>query len=264
VDLFGLGRAVTAPAGDPAATRRACTGFQPDWSEAIRLAGERETLGLYLTGHPINRYERDLKPIVSGRIADLISDRPPRCTARSGAGRPGKPATVAGYVHELRKRGRASSAILDDRTGRHRGHVLRRRVPAVSATWCQGRAGGVEGSLRFDEFSDGWRLPPKRVVELDRLREQQAQRIVLPGRAARSRGARASCWPSCSRLARPGACAVAVRYAGERPARRSSSGRTGACAVAWPAGELERAGRGRTGSGWSTGRRPGRRARATG
>ena len=48
----------------------------PEWSEAVRLAGERETLGLYLTGHPLARFEPGLARFVSHRIGDLVSDRP--------------------------------------------------------------------------------------------------------------------------------------------------------------------------------------------
>ncbi|HEY1874348.1 MAG TPA: DNA polymerase III subunit alpha, partial [Steroidobacteraceae bacterium] len=47
-----------------------------EWSEAVRLAGERETLGLYLTGHPLARFESALPRFVSHRIGDLVSDRP--------------------------------------------------------------------------------------------------------------------------------------------------------------------------------------------
>ena len=37
----------------------------------------------------------------------------------------------------------------------------------------------VDGSLRFDEFSDAWRLSAKKLTELDKVREQQARRLVL-------------------------------------------------------------------------------------
>ena len=47
-DLFGLAGDERASA--PAAGARAAL---PEWSEAVRLTGERETLGLYLTGHPL-------------------------------------------------------------------------------------------------------------------------------------------------------------------------------------------------------------------
>ena len=48
----------------------------PDWSRRVRLDGERDTLGLYLTGHPFEEFEHEVRPIVSGRIADVLGDRP--------------------------------------------------------------------------------------------------------------------------------------------------------------------------------------------
>jgi DNA polymerase-3 subunit alpha len=212
VDLFGL--AADAP---PAAETDAL--FQPDWSEAIRLAGERETLGLYLTGHPLNRFERDLPRFVSGRIADLVSDRPGLDAGESWNER-GRSATVAGYVHEVRKRGTRVSAVLDDRTGRIEITFFEDVFNQYRDLIVKDALLLVEGVLRFDEFSDGWRLAARRVTELDRLREAHAHRIVLlwptgltqPGasESLQKRLAEAlSSW-------RPGPCAVAVRYAGER------------------------------------------------
>ncbi|HEY7995374.1 MAG TPA: DNA polymerase III subunit alpha, partial [Steroidobacteraceae bacterium] len=49
-DLFGLVGDARASAPQP--VPRAPL---PEWSEAVRLTGERETLGLYLTGHPLAR-----------------------------------------------------------------------------------------------------------------------------------------------------------------------------------------------------------------
>ena len=82
VDLFGLATE------RPLAQARTASADQPDWSEAIRLAGERETLGLYLTGHPINRFEADLPRFVSSRIADLVSEKPLETGRGFSAGRP--------------------------------------------------------------------------------------------------------------------------------------------------------------------------------
>jgi DNA polymerase-3 subunit alpha len=36
-----------------------------------RLGGEKDTLGLYLTGHPIDEYEDELKHMLPQRIVDL-------------------------------------------------------------------------------------------------------------------------------------------------------------------------------------------------
>ena len=43
----------------------------PKWSEKVWLDGEKETLGLYLTGHPINQYLKEIKQYTDGRLADL-------------------------------------------------------------------------------------------------------------------------------------------------------------------------------------------------
>jgi DNA polymerase-3 subunit alpha len=219
VDLFGLSAepARAAPAGPSANGAGASTaGFQPEWSEAIRLAGERETLGLYLTGHPINRFEKDLGRFVSGRIADLVSDRPAPSSGGERQWFGGKAATVAGYIHELRKRGTRISAILDDRTGRIEVTFFDEVFQQFRDLVVKDALVVVEGSLRFDEFSDGWRLAARRVVELDRLREQQAQRIVLTWPKGAQSEALLSRLAELLAPCRPGPCGVAVRYAGER------------------------------------------------
>jgi DNA polymerase III subunit alpha len=214
VDLFGLAPDAVAGAGGNGVKAR----VQPDWSEAIRLAGERETLGLYLTGHPLNRFERDLPRFVSGRIADVISDRPTMGSGEPGFYR-GKPATVAGYVHEVRKRGTRVSAVLDDKTGRIEVTFFEDVFNQYRDLIVKDALLLVEGSLRFDEFSDGWRLSAKRVMELDRLREAQAHRIVLlwpQGLAAAAGDALQKRLADTLAPWRPGPCPVAIRYSGER------------------------------------------------
>ena len=42
-----------------------------EWPEEERLAGEKETLGLYLTGHPIARFESEIEKIASTRLSEL-------------------------------------------------------------------------------------------------------------------------------------------------------------------------------------------------
>ena len=44
-----------------------------EWEDDKKLLGERETLGLYLTGHPITRYQSELKKIASKNISQLLA-----------------------------------------------------------------------------------------------------------------------------------------------------------------------------------------------
>ena len=52
-DIFGLGLAQAPEAV------RAKTPDQPEWTDAVRLRAERETLGRAISGHPIDRFVND-------------------------------------------------------------------------------------------------------------------------------------------------------------------------------------------------------------
>ncbi len=43
----------------------------PEWDERLKLAFERETLGVYLTGHPVERYESELEEYRDYQMAEL-------------------------------------------------------------------------------------------------------------------------------------------------------------------------------------------------
>ncbi|HQV24995.1 MAG TPA: DNA polymerase III subunit alpha, partial [Acinetobacter sp.] len=45
------------------------------WSDEIRLKGEKDTLGLYLTGHPIDVYRPELKSFVPAKLNELTPTR---------------------------------------------------------------------------------------------------------------------------------------------------------------------------------------------
>ena len=201
VDLFGA--ATAAPA------RRAIA----EWSEAVRLAGERETLGLYLTGHPIQRFEAELPRLVSGRLADIVSERPPAAGEgpRYGGGRA---VSVAGLILELRKRSNRTSFVLDDRTGRLEVTLFEEQLQQFRDLIVKDALVLVEGSLRFDEFSDAWRVAARRIVLLDSLREKQARRLVLSLPQLETDGAPGFLTRLQTALgtARPGPCEVLVRY----------------------------------------------------
>ncbi|MET0498913.1 MAG: DNA polymerase III subunit alpha [Steroidobacteraceae bacterium] len=202
-DMFGL---MDTSADAPAVFELE---IMPDWSERVRLDGERDTLGLYLTGHPFAEYEAEVRPVISGRIADVTGDRP--VVQNEGFRFQGKPATVAGMVFDLGKRGSRMIITLDDRSGRIEVSMFDdvyqqyRSIIAKSAILI------VEGSLRFDEFVDGWRLTAKRVMDLDQAREQHARRLLV----RMPRKVDPAFLKSFEQVLRPfrgGRCSVAVRY----------------------------------------------------
>ena len=81
-----------------------------EWTQTEALAFEKEALGFYITGHPLDKYERVLKKISSGTIAALKE------RAQSGEFR------LGGVVSALRLRNtkkgdRYGSFNLEDKTG---------------------------------------------------------------------------------------------------------------------------------------------------
>src|SRR5580693_2319872 len=164
VDLFGL-----SPAEH---------GRVDDWTEAQRLAGERETLGLYLSGHPITPYEPDLKFLVSARLVDVGGPKPVTAPGERGWSH-GKPATVAGLVLEVRRRPNRVTLILDDRSARLEVSLYEETFQQYRDVIVKDAILIVEGTLRFDDFIEAWRLQAKSVMDIDRARERFARRLWL-------------------------------------------------------------------------------------
>ncbi len=46
------------------------------WPEAQQLAGEKEALGFYMSGHPLDRWSEELKTFGAKRVADLVASEP--------------------------------------------------------------------------------------------------------------------------------------------------------------------------------------------
>jgi DNA polymerase-3 subunit alpha len=59
-DEFGPSAAVALPEAPP-------------WTEIQQLAGEKEALGLYMSGHPLDRFNEELKTFGARRVADLTA-----------------------------------------------------------------------------------------------------------------------------------------------------------------------------------------------
>ena len=164
VDLFGLAAAENTAVAD--------------WSDAERLAGERETLGLFLSGHPISPYEPDLKFLVSARLADVGGARPSAPLGERGWSQ-GKPATVAGLVLEIRRRPNRVTLILDDRSARLEVSLFEETFQQYRDIIVKDAILIVDGMLRFDDFIEAWRLQAKTLMDIDRARERFARRLWL-------------------------------------------------------------------------------------
>ena len=216
-DLFGLEE--TAPqSGTPP---QMLPDDSEEWEEEQRLQGEKETLGLYLTGHPIERYRQEISCIVSSRLADLNQNESAEQTFGSRR-RTGRRALVAGLVvgvrHNQTQRGRLGSVTLDDRSGRLEVTVFSDLYEQCRDLLICDKVLVVDGNLGFDEFRGGLSLRAEKVYEFEKAREIYASCLSL----RTSRGSVQQAFPTDEAFVRElqrilsaytgGACALQLEY----------------------------------------------------
>ncbi len=206
VDLFG--GPTSAPSEDPVAVeawRGACEG--DEWSQQQLLGWEKETLGLYLSGHPMDRYAQELGGVVSGRLSDLKPGR--RC--------------VAGLIVALRfmkgRRGRMAILTLDDNTARVEVTVYNEVLESALDKIIEGRVVIIEGECKVDEFSGEHALNAQKISTPDELRHARARSLVLCVDAEAFDGLVPFLQATLADYM-PGACAVAVEYRAQGAAAR--------------------------------------------
>ncbi|MDV5171753.1 DNA polymerase III subunit alpha [Photobacterium rosenbergii] len=144
----------------------------PEWPDKVWLEGERETLGLYLTGHPINAYVPELKHYTTWRLKDAHP------TGRD------KVVTVAGLVIGARvmttKRGtRIGILSLDDRSGRMEvmlfSEALERHLDLIE----KDRILVVSGQVSFDDFNGGLKMSAREVLDIADAREKHLRGLAI-------------------------------------------------------------------------------------
>jgi DNA polymerase-3 subunit alpha len=161
-DLFGHGhKAYNAPEYIQAAP----------FSEKERLDAERETLGLYLSGHPLDAYKNELNQIVTFKIKDfnLNSERSLR---------------VAGLVTNVRvmntKRGdRMAILTLDDKTASTEVAVFSELFQANRELLEKDKILIIEGDISIDRFTGNYRFNTRNILSLDQARAAYAKGLLL-------------------------------------------------------------------------------------
>ena len=156
-DLFGGGgpsELSSAPAIDMPVLR--------DWDDAERLQGEKQTLGLYLTGHPIEAYQGLLQGLTSGSIAQAKEKADPNARRRGG-----EPKLIAGLVVDVMQRAGRAIVRLDDGTGQLECTLFSEKAEQFRHLLHEDRLLLAFGTLSFDSYSEDFRMNPKELLDLD-------------------------------------------------------------------------------------------------
>ena len=148
-------------------------GNVPKMPEQILLDGEREALGLYLTGHPVTQYLKELSRYTNGA---RISEATPTGW--------GKMATFAGLVITARirltkKGNRIGLFTLDDRSGRIEVMVFGETLEKFEHHIVQDKILIVTGQVSTDDFNGGVKLAAREIVELSEAREKYVKGLGI-------------------------------------------------------------------------------------
>ncbi len=183
------------------------------WTNLQRLKAERETLGLYLSGHPLDDLREELAAFTSTtleRLGQHVGDAP-----RGGNGHKrqrGVEMTLAGMVMALRKRpGKGAFVALDDGTGRIEVAVFDRLLAQVADRLTADAVLVVVGKVEIDDFRGGFRMVADEILDIDEARARFAQRLEIEIGSARDQELDSNL-AAALRPYRSGQTPVIVRY----------------------------------------------------
>ncbi len=194
------------------------------WSDIERLQAEKESLGLYLSGHPFKTVAHDTQFFTTATLGQLAEKPPPDQGGEKSFARKGMPVTVAGLIMDVRKRGNRVTFILDDDTAQLEASLFSEAFMNFKHLLVKDTIVVVNGTLRYDDFIGGWRIAAKRLEPVDQVIEEKAQSLVL--RIAPNGQGKQLLYQLHETLAehRTGQCSVAFHYQGESAQARVELG----------------------------------------
>ena len=138
------------------------------WTLKEILNGEKESLGCFLSGHPIQEYEQELRKFVARRIRDLQVDTS---------------TTVAGIIVDIRtiktQRGVMAVVKLDDNTGQIECTVYAEAYSDHRDLLEKDRIVLLEGRLQHDDYTGGLSMRVREIRSLEDARQGQVREIRL-------------------------------------------------------------------------------------
>ncbi len=142
-----------------------------EWSDKERLNGEKDTLGLYVTGHPIDEYEPELKHFVSRKLQELQPAR-------------GRAQKMAGLVVDLRvkktKRGENLCFVtLDDRSARIDVSLFGETYDEARRLIQKDQVIVVEGEVAQDDYNGGLKVRGQQVLSVADARIRYAKSLTI-------------------------------------------------------------------------------------
>ncbi|MCF6190387.1 MAG: DNA polymerase III subunit alpha [Cocleimonas sp.] len=167
-DLFGGSVAVTQD--------EKVTPHLEEWGDKEKLRLEKLAIGLYLTGHPINAYEEEVKQLRSRSLKEMAEDNGLVKYQK-------KPITLVGLVSAIRvqntDRGKRAFVTLDDKTAYYELFIFSNVFEQFEHVIQKEEVLVVEGSLNSDYTTGAVRLRVEALHNMESARNQFLRRLQL-------------------------------------------------------------------------------------
>ena len=145
----------------------------PKWPDQVVLEGERETLGLYLTGHPITRYLKEIERYAAGtRLKDLVPTTRGQMVKVAGL-------VLASKVFTTKRGNRIGICTLDDRSGRLEIMLFSDALDKYQHLLEQDRILIATGQVSFDDFNGGLKMTVRELMDINEAREKYARGLAI-------------------------------------------------------------------------------------
>jgi DNA polymerase-3 subunit alpha len=144
---------------------------EDDWPKLKRLQAEKEVLGFYLSGHPLENYAEELSHFISTPLNEL--------TAKAG-----HHITIAGWVLTIRslwtKRGDRMAVLnLEDASGRLEVTLFSDTYAKYREKLNKDKLLIIEGEIQRDEFTGNTRVLGKKILDITEARETHAKKLLI-------------------------------------------------------------------------------------
>jgi len=157
VDMFG-----TVPAPTEDSSDNVELSDIPAWPELQRLQAEKDSLGLYLTGHPVKVHHKDIRHFTSCLLGDVHKQVPAESRNRRGVHM-----TLGALVTTLRRRtARGHYIAIEDHTGRVDVFLSNEAFATYADLMEKDAIIVVEGGVVADSFSGSFRINASHIMSL--------------------------------------------------------------------------------------------------
>ncbi|MFT5704078.1 MAG: DNA polymerase-3 subunit alpha [Shewanella sp.] len=142
------------------------------WPDKVWLEGERDTLGLYLTGHPINQYLKELKHYTSCRLKDIHPTERGKTMKAAGL-------VVATRVMMTKRGSKMGLVTLDDKSARLEVMLFTEAFEKFNHLLEKDRILIIEGEVSFDDFAGGNRMTARNIIDMGEARSHFASAVEV-------------------------------------------------------------------------------------